>query len=122
MQTPPTRPRRRGWPAFIAFAIAPPVAAGVVAVGLFLLILFLLQVRRFLFQAGPLGETVSKGDLLNMWEGLAIVGSVVEWTFGLGWRMLAIGKNWRRAIGYVLAGAVLGRRSARLAPSRWPPW
>ena len=91
MKTQRTKARKRGWPVFLALAVAPPVAAGVVAVCLLLL------------SPPTLGRV-----FLNFWVGLAVITSAAQWTLGLGWHFLAIRKNWRRANGYLLAGAAIG--------------
>src|SRR5262249_22526282 len=75
--------------------IAPPIAAGVVAACLWLVIL-------------SQGLTSPERVFLRWWVVFAVATSATQWTLGLGWHLLAIRKNWSRAIGYVLAGAVLG--------------
>ena len=97
MKTQRTKARKRGWPVFIAFALAPLVAAGVVAVCMLLVAL------RVVPASAPWEQR-----LFEFWLVPAVIASGAQWTLGLGWHFLAIRKNWRRAIGYVLAGAVLG--------------
>ena len=102
MQTPPTRPLKRGWPVFIAFAIAPPIAAGMVAVCMFLVVLLMAPT------AAPTGMGHTILTFLLAWAGMSVIASAAQWTLGFGWHALAIRRNWRRAIDYVIAGAVLG--------------
>ena len=91
-----TRVRRRGWPTFVAFAIAPAIVAGVATVCLFLVAL------------GNSPTSTPARQFIGLWVMLAVVASAAQWTLGLGWHVLAIRKNWRRANGYLLAGAAVG--------------
>ena len=89
---------------FIALAIAPSIAAAAVSVCLVLFAwLFILPYYHHIQGAEPLVKM-----FLSWWTSLSQIASLIAWTFGFSWHVVAIRRNWRRAIDYVLAGVALG--------------
>ena len=114
MKTQRTKARRRGWPVFIALAVAPPIAAVAVSVCLVLFVGLLILP----YYHPPSEDIRGTGPLVKMflswWASLSQIASLIAWKFGFSWHVVAIRRNWRRAIDYVLAGAALG------AVAGWP--